>query len=1488
MRKAISITILIISSFLITRAVFAYDNETTHPALTNEAVDFYNLNFDQKLTSEEKEWIIQGSILEDTVPRWINHFYDPIYKVGWTGEEANKWLSKEIVQKFSDVVLSPESAVSALNWVHNQELQAKYKRYLGNKTWEKALYEYAKNKNKQEAFLALGHVLHLVEDMAVPEHTRNDTHPGDSPYENYCTRFTRSTWQIVDELQKQNFKPIILDSLDEYFEELASYSNNYFFSKDTINDPKYDKPKIIREEGGYSYGKDRDGGQFILTTVKEKTIFENNQFKNIKIYLLLDTEEYEPILQSYWTRLSRASVLNSAGIIRLFFEEVEKAEQDESLLKPPPANQSAIISVYGEIVKIGAAIANTTNVIGNTATNLWNKLTGADEQSSAIVQSSASLNDVNSRLSGSPEEQAALSSDRENLQPDSSSSLFPPSEIAEAGIGNEGNNNQSVEPGQTPTSSLNPNQNPVPPSLPYPGFGGGGPVSSSQNTHMEDNSSANPLDTIPPGPPIIISPDDFSQIFTSANIVFSGTAEASSTISTSFNNSTTIDSSGNWFLTLNLNQGSTLIKFFAKDAAGNISSSTDISLFVDSIIPTVDYFSILECSNSVATSTCFLTASTLHLTWQSGDEDLDYFELIYNNQTSTTTATSTEIVVADNSINNFSVRAKDMSGNWSGARNVSAEFFPTPVIINEVAWAGTAPNHFQDEWIELYNKTNQPINLDNWILYSQTDQKPYINLSGLIPSKGYYLIERTDDNTVNGDSEGDTRGRADWSGSFGSGEGEGLDNTNGEVLILSYASTTIDQTPSGHWAGGDSGTYRTMERFNPDLSGSDAGSWGTNNTLIRNGKNVDNQPINGTPKARNSANYLISKGQPYISSDITLTEANSPYFVGEPYSNLLQVFQDNAVLTVEPGVVIKFYNNAGFSFIGNSKIIARGEVGENKQVIFTSFFDDNYGGDLNNDATSTSPHPGNWYGIEVQSTNNDLVFDHTVFRYGGWRWDTVGNHGADLSVKNSSAAITNSIFEHSKYYGLKLENSNSTVSNNILRSNNNETDTAGYNAAMVILGGSPIVHQSNNFSNNYRGIFLSDSGANISSNQFASNTDVAIYSSGSLAGISGNSGSGNGIDGIVISGNLTRQNETATLKPNSLAYVLDNSTPSAVIANSTLAVEPGIIVKGSGGIWGSRLYIDGNLVFQGSNPGDVVFTSLFDDYGGDTNNDATSTSPHNGDWQGIIANPGSITDIKGATFAYADKAISYYNSPIKLENVRFENNNLAVYVDPAGFVTSMQISDDFENYNSGNLNGQGGWSGSPMYQIQNSVVYDGNKAISSGTGGIGYISKNLDTQTPSGKQAIYGRASQNALDNGTPTFVIIGDNGEMAEICLWSSGIKLMYDSYYCWNTPITLTSAIADTWFKLEIEWGNEGKVRGKVNEGTWSEWVSPINSFSIATSISIGSAMGGDHYWDDLTAPSPSAEGQTIYGGQPISISTIEIENLGNIATTSPAGLW
>jgi hypothetical protein len=66
------------------------------------------------------------------------------------------------------------------------------------------------------------------------------------------------------------------------------------------------------------------------------------------------------------------------------------------------------------------------------------------------------------------------------------------------------------------------------------------------------------------------------------------------------------------------------------------------------------------------------------------------------------------------------------------------------VIINEIAWSGTKASS-DDEWIELYNTTNNTIDLNNWELKSD-DGSPTISLAGLtIAGKSYLLLARNAD-----------------------------------------------------------------------------------------------------------------------------------------------------------------------------------------------------------------------------------------------------------------------------------------------------------------------------------------------------------------------------------------------------------------------------------------------------------------------------------------------------------------------------------------------------------------------------------------------------------------------------------------------------------------------------------------------------------------------------------------------------------------------
>ncbi|NOY57950.1 MAG: hypothetical protein GXO75_03320, partial [Calditrichaeota bacterium] len=165
---------------------------------------------------------------------------------------------------------------------------------------------------------------------------------------------------------------------------------------------------------------------------------------------------------------------------------------------------------------------------------------------------------------------------------------------------------------------------------------------------------------------------------------------------------------------------------------------------------------------------------------------------------------------------------------------------PGDVVINEIAWGGTAASSY-DEWIELYNPTSSSIDITNWQI-SAADGTPVIPLSGVIPAKGFFLLERSDDNTVS-----DIAADQIFTGA--------LSNSGENLQLLDNGSNVIDQVDfSGGWpAGTTAPNFYSMERIDPSANGSDAGNWASNDGVTVNGLDSNGDPLNATPKAKNSA-----------------------------------------------------------------------------------------------------------------------------------------------------------------------------------------------------------------------------------------------------------------------------------------------------------------------------------------------------------------------------------------------------------------------------------------------------------------------------------------------------------------------------------------------------------------------------------------------------------------------------------------------------------
>jgi hypothetical protein len=111
--------------------------------------------------------------------------------------------------------------------------------------------------------------------------------------------------------------------------------------------------------------------------------------------------------------------------------------------------------------------------------------------------------------------------------------------------------------------------------------------------------------------------------------------------------------------------------------------------------------------------------------------------------------------------------------------------------------------------------------------------------------------------------------------------------------------------------------------------------------------------------------------------------------------------------------------------------------------------------------------------------------------------------------------------------------------------------------------------------------------------------------------IAGNSGSGNGYDGISVITRVTRHVEWSD--PTGSFPIVVNGRLE-VWQDASLTVSEGTVIKSARCVW----FVGGALHVIGSPARPVVMTSVRDDaYAGDTNADDNSTIASPGDWHGI-------------------------------------------------------------------------------------------------------------------------------------------------------------------------------------------------------------------------------------------------------------------------------
>ena len=687
--------------------VFAYASKTTHPHLTRQAAVLFNKTVSdpsspfrssparngstkgrsnelESLSNEAIGWLAQGAADEDLPPRWLNHYYDPVTGEGWNGEGVTA-MNAETIRGLSALGLSYEKAESAKTWAQDSSAQMLFALYGGDQTWQKAVSEYVKG-NRKNAFIALGHVLHLLQDMTVPEHTRNDTHLGiagdpASPYETAAQNYQVSP----DKIEMTN-----LNDLDDYFDILADYSNKNFVSENSI----------FKYPIGGKLSENQVGGKLFMIL--------DNSVDKYPLYFKkqpgIDDVEYsvndERILTAYWSRLAPKAVGAGAGVINLFFKEVEEAKKNPEKYKTVSAlamlsnikqGRLPLISIFGEMARVERTFTSTIAFLKNLYTG--SKAEETSPPVTPVVPLTLPLAVENEAKSVIPPKPAAppknlpiqknknFENDEDAAPTASSTPLIAVPQI------------KVTEATSTPTSIIeasgslvladqsldNTEDDTEPPPVYIPPLTHMGPAKDEEP----------PPDTTPPLAPTVILPTgEASYLTNKTHLIFSG-EKSDDTIAIIFSLDgvtqliTDFVSSTTWTNEIDFTEGEHTISVQAKDAVGNASGLITLDVTVDTTAP------VAPIILSPTTEASFITNQThLDLIGTKSEDvvaillSLDGVDSFANFDSATKWYKSFAL---DAGSHTLAVKAKDAAGNASAAVMLNIIMDAAPPAVNFAA-----------------------------------------------------------------------------------------------------------------------------------------------------------------------------------------------------------------------------------------------------------------------------------------------------------------------------------------------------------------------------------------------------------------------------------------------------------------------------------------------------------------------------------------------------------------------------------------------------------------------------------------------------------------------------------------------------------------------------------------------------------------------------------------------------------------------------------
>jgi uncharacterized repeat protein (TIGR01451 family) len=263
-------------------------------------------------------------------------------------------------------------------------------------------------------------------------------------------------------------------------------------------------------------------------------------------------------------------------------------------------------------------------------------------------------------------------------------------------------------------------------------------------------------------------------------------------------------------------------------------------------------------------------------------------------QTLTNVAEITETGIPDPDPTNDRAEAS-VSVTETGGAGGGLDDCTGKVIINEVAWAGTAADP-TNEWIELRNVGTAEVDLTDWSLRwrkknpitvedlvwkvvplngalqpagtsacelatleeaadvefekRQTDTLSWLVTALPLEDDGsYFTLERISDDTISNEDANVVYDTIEPYSLELEDVGDVIELVNADGLVVDTANAFLPIADG--WPAGDSSTHGTMERTDP-LGPDIADNWHTNIGIVTKGRDADNRPLIATARAMNS------------------------------------------------------------------------------------------------------------------------------------------------------------------------------------------------------------------------------------------------------------------------------------------------------------------------------------------------------------------------------------------------------------------------------------------------------------------------------------------------------------------------------------------------------------------------------------------------------------------------------------------------------------